>query len=104
MAKTDVNKVKKYLAKCLSENGIKVNDIALFGSHLDGIPNDDSDIDFIVISESFINKDLFERVKMIRGVDLKVIQKFDVPLDILLKTPQEFENILRAKMIHAEVI
>lgn len=42
MAKTDVDKVKKYLAKCLLENGIKVNDIALFGSHLDGIPNADS--------------------------------------------------------------
>lgn len=104
MAKTDVDKVKKYLAKCLLENGIKVNDIALFGSHLDGIPNADSDIDLIVISESFINKDLFERAKMMRGVELKVIQKFDVPLDILLKTPQEFENMRSAKMIHAEVI
>ncbi|HNT50689.1 MAG TPA: nucleotidyltransferase domain-containing protein [Cyclobacteriaceae bacterium] len=104
MAKADINEIKKYLEQCLLENGVTVNNIALFGSHLKGRPQADSDIDFVVISDSFIDKDLFERVKLIRGVERKVIQKFGVPLDILLKTAQEFDNMLTAKMIYAEVI
>ncbi len=104
MVKTDVNEVKKYLSECLLEKEIHVNNIALFGSHLNGNANRDSDIDFIVISDSFINKTIFDRAEMMIGIEEKVIQKFDVPLDLLLKTPQEFENMLKAKMMHAEVI
>jgi uncharacterized protein len=104
MAKTDVKEVKKYLRQCMEERGIEVKDIALFGSHLDGHPNPDSDIDFIVLSDSFKNKTIFERAEMVTGVHYKVIQKFDVPLDILLKTPEEFKEMLEAKMIYAEVI
>lgn len=104
MAKTDINEVKEYLHQYLLERGIQVSNIALFGSHLNGNTNADSDIDFIVISDSFINKTIFDRAEMMIGVEEKVIQKFDVPLDILLKTPKEFEDMLNAKMIEAEVI
>ena len=104
MAKTDINGVKKYLCQCLLEKNIEVTNIALFGSHLTDNTNTDSDIDFIVISKSFINKTIFERAEMMIGIEETVIQKFDVPLDILLKTPKEFENLLESKMLYAEVI
>lgn len=41
---------------------------------------------------------------MMIGIEEKVIQKFDVLLDTHLKTPKEFEDMLEAKMIYAEVI
>ena len=49
MAKADINEIKKYLEQCLLENGVTVNNIALFGSHLKGRPQADSDIDFIIV-------------------------------------------------------
>lgn len=67
---------------------IEVSDplkIILFGSYAEGHPNNDSDLDFIVVKDS-------ELPRHRRAFDIRraLIGKM-VPLDILVYTPEEFE-------------
>jgi len=64
---------------------------AFFSSALSGNMHSDSDIDIIVISESFENKNIFERINMTLKAQLDVQRKYIIPMDILLKTPEEYE-------------
>ena len=91
MDKTTINNVISYLHESLVSNGLKDNRIALFGSALSGNMHSDSDIDIIVISESFENKNIFERINMTLKAQLDVQHKYIIPMDILLKTPEEYE-------------
>jgi len=89
--KATVIKVIKELHKTLQEYGIKDNRIALFGSFLNGNTHEDSDMDVIIISPLFEGKNLFERIDMTVRAQIDVKRKFVVPMDILLKTPKEYE-------------
>lgn len=62
--------------------------VILFGSYASGQPNDDSDLDFIVVKES-------EKPRHKRAFDIRraLIGKM-VPVDILVYTPDEFEKEL----------
>jgi len=91
MDKTTINNVVSYLHESLAANGLKDNRIALFGSALNGNMHADSDIDMIVVSKSFENKNIFERISMTSKASLDVQRKFVIPIDILLKTPEEYE-------------
>ena len=91
MDKTIINNVVSYLHESLIANGLKDNRIALFGSALNGNMHPDSDIDMIVVSKSFENKDIFERIKMTSKAQIDVQRKYVIPMDILLKTPEEYE-------------
>jgi len=79
------------LHKILKESGITDNQIALFGSFLSGNIHEDSDIDVIVISSLFEGKNLFERIDMTAKAQISVKRKYIVPIDILLKTPKEYD-------------
>jgi len=81
-----------YMHAVLQEHGVKPCNIALFGSFLHGNNHRDSDIDMIVISKSFEGKDISERVYMILDAESKVRERYVVPMDILLKTPQEYRS------------
>jgi predicted nucleotidyltransferase len=76
----------------LKKYGLNDNRIALFGSFAKGNTHENSDIDMIVISSAFEGKNLFERVDMTARAKVDVKRKFVVPMDILLKTPQEFDS------------
>lgn len=92
MDKTTINKVISYLHESLVANGLKDNRIALFGSALNGNMHSDSDVDMIIVSKSFEDKDIFERIKMTSKAQLDVQRKYVIPMDILLKTPAEYEH------------
>ena len=76
----------------LQNNGVKPCHIALFGSFLHGNNHNESDLDMIIISETFEGKDLSERIYMIMNAEKEVRKRYRVPMDILLKTPQEYNN------------
>ena len=46
----------------------------------------------VVVSKNFRNKDIFERVELIKEAEIMTIKKFMVPLDIVTMTPEEFES------------
>jgi len=76
----------------LKTYGIKDNHIALFGSFFNGDTHEDSDMDVIVISSLFEGKNLFERADMTAKAQIDVQRRYVVPMDILLKTPQEYRS------------
>ena len=81
-----------YMHHSLQNNGVRPCHIALFGSFLHGNTHQESDLDMIVISETFEGKDLSARIYMTMKAEDEVRKRYVVPMDILLKTPQEYEN------------
>ena len=92
MDKAAINEILSYLKNSLSQSGIQVDALALFGSALTGNMNKDSDIDIIIISPAFENLDLFERAKITMKPETETLKKFKVPMDIINLTPAEFEE------------
>ena len=88
--KPTVYKIIKDMHKALKKHGVKDNRIALFGSFFNGNPHKYSDIDMIIISNSFEGKNLFERIDMTLKAESDVRNRYIVPMDILLKTPKEY--------------
>jgi predicted nucleotidyltransferase len=88
--KTTVYKIIKDMHEALEKYGVINNRIALFGSFLKGNYHKDSDIDMIIISQMFEGKNLFERIDMTLKAETDVRSRYIVPMDIILKTPQEY--------------
>jgi len=110
MVKTAVNldkdtvmSVIKDLHETLQSYGIKDNHIALFGSFFNGNTHEDSDMDVIVISSLFEGKNLFERIDMTAKARIEIQRKYVVPMDILLKTPKEY-NHSKKTYFNSEII
>ncbi len=65
----------------------------------------ESDIDVVIISEKFRNKDILERVAMTKEAEIRTLKKFMIPLDIITLTPDESERSLIASYARdAEVV
>lgn len=92
MAEKRVIEVIRFLENCLKSNGLPISKIILFGSHARGKPTKESDIDILIISDCFRNKDIFERAKITRDAEIMTIRKFMIPLDIITMAPEEFES------------
>jgi predicted nucleotidyltransferase len=80
----------------LKKYGLKDNHIALFGSFLKGNHHNESDIDMIIVSDSFEGRNLFERMDMTLKAEFDVRSRYIVPMDIILKTPGEYEYSKKA--------
>ena len=76
----------------LIKHGVKPCHIALFGSFLDGNNHAESDLDMIIISEAFEGRDDDQRIYMTINAEKEVRKRYLVPMDILLKTPEEYQN------------
>lgn len=69
-----LGKVKKYRLR-IEKEGIPVEKILIYGSHVRGTAREDSDIDVCVVSKSF-GEDRFEErlrlVRLVRDIDLRL--------------------------------
>lgn len=92
MDRKKIEEVVDFLEKTLSDNGIEADKIIIFGSQLHERATEESDLDLAVVSKTFQGKGIFERVELIGDVQWKVIKKFVIPLDIIMMTPEEWEN------------
>ena len=104
MDQTTINQIIHYLKECLINSGIKVDSIALFGSALAGEMHDDSDIDIIVVSVDFEDKDIFERAKMTMFPEIMTFRKFKVPMDILNMSPEEYNQMNQKLMFQTKIV
>ena len=59
--------------------------IVLFGSYASGIPNEDSDLDLLVVMES--NESPIKRTARVS----KIFRDRKLPMDIIVRTPQEIK-------------
>lgn len=80
----DLEEIKNRIIKAL--NPLK---IILFGSHAWGIPEEDSDLDLLVIMET--DETPIKRIVRVS----RLFKKRKLPMDILVKTPKEIEERLR---------
>jgi len=92
MAKKIVLDAIKFFEKQLEQNGLHVSKVILFGSQAKGEATEDSDVDIVVLSDDFRNKDIFERVRLTMDAEVLTIKKFMIPFDIITMTPEEFES------------
>ena len=90
MDKRTINQIIKFLKQSLNESGLNVDSIAIFGSAMTGKMHAESDLDLIIISKDFANKDIFERSKMTIKTEIDTYKKFKAPMDILNLTPEEY--------------
>ena len=92
MDKRSVKKIVSYLEARLAEKNVEAPQIILFGSQAKKNARKDSDIDLIIVSESFRRKSFFKRVDMASDAVGETIRHFNVPIDALLKTPDEIDG------------
>ena len=104
MDQTAINEIIHYLKESLINNGVRVDSIALFGSALSGEMHDGSDLDIILISEAFRDKDIFERSKLTMDSELMTLRKFKVPMDILNMSPEEFKQMNFRMMFQTKIV
>lgn len=95
MAKRRAEKILKFLTEKLIEDGINIEKVILFGSYLNGNPNTDSDIDIAVVSNDFKYRNLVKRGRLTREAEIAVMRKFDIPIDLIKLTVNEYENETR---------
>jgi len=92
MAKGIVLEAITFLEQQLKKSGLHISKLILFGSQATGHSTADSDIDIVVLSDDFRDKDIFERAQLIKDAEMQTIKKFMVPFDIITMTPEEFES------------
>jgi predicted nucleotidyltransferase len=92
MAKDLVLEAIAFLEQQMEKSGLRIFKLILFGSQATGQANEESDIDIVVLSEDFRNKDIFERALLMKDAEILTIKKFMVPFDIITMTPEEFES------------
>ena len=67
---------------------IRVEQLILFGSHADGTAHEVSDIDVVVISPSFSDKNYWERIDLLTEAIYKVL----APIEASAFTPEEWKT------------
>jgi uncharacterized protein len=92
MVKKSTLKAVVFMKERLQQTGLNVQKIIVFGSQANGKYNDGSDIDIIVISNDFKNKDIFKRARLTKDAEIMTIKKFMIPLDIVTMTPEELAD------------
>lgn len=78
----------KEFEEALADIGVDVERLILFGSQADGTAREDSDIDLIVISSSFADKDYWERIELLS----EAIYAVFAPIEATAFTPEEWER------------
>jgi predicted nucleotidyltransferase len=104
MDQRTINEIVTYLKESLVESGINVDSIALFGSAISGELTTSSDLDIIIISEDFRDKDIFERAKITMNPEVRTIRKFKVPLDVLNMTVEEYNRLNERLVYRTKVV
>jgi predicted nucleotidyltransferase len=92
MAKGKVIAAVKFFEERLREKKVEVTKIILFGSWAGGNASPESDVDIVVISKDFRNKDIFRRLALIKDAEIATIKKYMIPLDVIMMTPDEFTS------------
>jgi len=86
MDQETINRIIDCIYWDLSNKGININGIYLFGSRANGMATEESDFDIAIVSESFNDKDYFERASMIYPANFRK----EYPIDLILLSEEEW--------------
>lgn len=91
MAQKLLIEVEEALRDFCAERSIPVSAIRFFGSRSnDAALHENSDLDLLLVSEAFENKDIFERTSMVSGLHRKLVRRFKMPFDIVYCSNKEW--------------
>ncbi|HPN39134.1 MAG TPA: nucleotidyltransferase domain-containing protein [Melioribacteraceae bacterium] len=92
------------LKDLLEKSGIPVENIAIFGSVMKGTDKAESDIDMIVISKAFENKNIFKRADMLYKPETEFMRIIKMPVDIISYTRAEYLESLESKRLESRIL
>ena len=90
MDQNQIERMTQLLLEQLAAHGIKVEELILFGSAARGDMNEFSDIDLVIVSESFAGINYWQRVKLITESAMIVMKTFKRPIDIVPLSQAEY--------------
>jgi predicted nucleotidyltransferase len=90
--KATIAQIQKFIREIFKHRGIDITDVIIFGSHEAQKKKSDSDIDVIIVSNHFENRDLFERIALSDGLHKKLVQRFRKPFDLMYYSNEEWSN------------
>ena len=88
MDQDTVLKTIRQFQKALESINIQVDRLILYGSHAFDTAREDSDIDVVVISQSFYDKSYWERIDILS----EAIYKVFAPIEASAFTPEEWRS------------
>jgi len=88
MDKKAVLKTIAAFRKSLESNGVRVKRLILYGSWSRNQQVEGSDIDLVVISDDFIDKDYWERIDILTDAIYEVF----APIEAVAMTPEEWKS------------
>ncbi len=92
MAQIQLDQIKETILSFFKEKNIPVSKIIFFGSHVSGVPSEDSDIDLLVLSDEFENKTIFQKASVTDGLEWRLVKKYKKPFDILYYSNSEWKR------------
>jgi predicted nucleotidyltransferase len=87
ISSTVIRAVRKYI-NALANDGVRIQQVFLYGSQAKNTAHKDSDIDIIVVSEDFDGKQLLERLRILGLARRDVAES----VEAYGFTPEEVEN------------
>lgn len=87
LTKKEISQIAGNYKQALTERGIKVKKLILFGSYAKGVEHDWSDVDFVVVSSSFGKKNPFDELTNINII----ANEISPMIEAHPATPREFE-------------
>ena len=88
MDKNAALEVLSRFRKALESQSIRVDKLILFGSYATGTNREGSDLDVVVISHDFVNKDYWERTEILSDAIYHVFE----PIEATALSPEEWEK------------
>jgi predicted nucleotidyltransferase len=93
LAQIQIEQIKETILSFFNERNLQIKKIILFGSYNKGVTTEDSDIDLLVLSDEFENKNIFQKAKATDGLEWILVKKFKKPFDILYYSNSDWENL-----------
>lgn len=88
MDKKAVLEILSKFQNALKSQGIKANKLILYGSYATGTYREGSDIDVVVVSSDFRNKNYWERINTLSNAIYEVFE----PIEAVAMTPEEWDR------------
>jgi predicted nucleotidyltransferase len=82
--------IEQALHELCAERAIPVESVRFFGSYALGTEQDESDVDILLVSPAFEEKDIFQRAGMTKGIHRALVKRFKVPFDIVFCSVSEW--------------
>jgi predicted nucleotidyltransferase len=82
----------KILRELFKLRSLKINKIVFYGSQIEKNADDESDLDVLVVSEDFEDKDIFSRIDITAGIHRRLVEQLLMPVDIMYFSLSEWNE------------